>query len=120
MKEPPLTPHATARNRPLPEDAYGAHKAALFTLRSYRGRPFLLNDALCDSVVELLKQMRGDYDCWVGAYCLMPDHLHFVSGSKREGSSVLIFVERFKGKTTNASWQHGWSGRLWQKRRHDH
>ena len=71
-------------------------------------------------VVALLASMRSEYDCWVGAYCLMPDHLHFVSGSKREGSSVLTFVERFKGKTTNSSWQLGWSGKLWQKRRHDH
>jgi putative transposase len=92
----------------------------LFTLRSYSGAPFADNPALCDCVTGLLAEMRGEYGCWVGAFCLMPDHLHFVAGSEREGGSVLTFLERFKGKSTNRSWNHGWSGRLWQRRAHDH
>lgn len=113
--------HAPARNRRLPDDAYATEgKAVLFTLRSYRDRPFETNDPLCDRVMQLLGEMAGQYHAWVGAYCLMPDHLHFVAGPTVNGQSVLTFVERFKGKTTNASWQFGWSGKLWQPRGHDH
>ena len=63
---------------------------------------------------------RSLISSWLGAYCLMPDHLHFVAGPDRDGCSVLTFVERFKGKTTNANWSLGWSGVLWQRRFHDH
>jgi putative transposase len=64
--------------------------------------------------------MRSEYRCWVGAYCLMPDHLHFVAGPQEDGACVLTFLARFMGKSTNMSWRHGWSGKLWQKRGHDH
>ena len=47
MKEPPLIVYTAARNRPLADDAYESGKAALFTLRSYRGQPFERNDPLC-------------------------------------------------------------------------
>jgi REP element-mobilizing transposase RayT len=118
---PPLTPFSAPRNRPLPPEVYSTvGSAVLLTVRAYRGQPFKGNDLLCQVVVDYLSAMRGEYGCWVGAYCLMPDHLHLVSGPISEGCSVLQFLHRFKGKTTNASWTCGWTGRLWQSRSHDH
>jgi putative transposase len=112
---------APARNRPLASEIYADEGRAIhFTLRSYRGRPFDGNPPLCAAGVRLLAEMRVDYRCWVGAYCLMPDHLHFVAGPREEGAPVLTFVERFKGRTTNESWRHGAHGKLWQPRCHDH
>jgi len=116
-----LDHYAPPRNQRLPAEVYEqAGTAVLFTLRAYAGKPFHENRGLCDCVVGLLTEMRREYGCWVGAYCLMPDHLHFVAGPSDEGVSVLTFVARFTGKSTNASWRHGWSGKLWQKRGHDH
>jgi REP element-mobilizing transposase RayT len=113
--------HASARNQPLPAEAYAtAGTAVAFTVRAYRERPFEANPALCSAVIELLREARTQYGCWVGAYCLMPDHLHLVAGPLEGGSSVLIFLNRFKGKSTNTSWRHNWEGRLWQSRFHDH
>jgi REP element-mobilizing transposase RayT len=113
--------YAPARNRPLSAEVYSNEgRATLFTLRCYRDRPFHGKPALCDAVVKLLVEMRVEYRCWVGAYCLMPDHLHFVAGPVEHGAPLLTFVERFKGRTTNESWKHDVSGRLWQRRFHDH
>ncbi len=113
--------HTTHRNRRLPEDAYTTPgKAVFFTIRAHRGRPFNENDDLCRTVCELLASMRVEYGCWVGAYCLMPDHLHLVTSPNEEGRSVVTYIERFKGRTTNASWPYGWTGKLWQARFHDH
>ena len=111
--------HAAARNRPLPPEVYSTPGTVLFTIRAYREAPFA-NDNLCAAMIDLLQTMPGQYGCWVGPYCLMPDHLHLVAGPLQSGSSVLAFVERFKGKSTNTSWSYGWEGRLWQPRYHDH
>ena len=50
----------------------------------------------------------------------MPNHLHYVAGTEKEGADVRLFTNRWKGRSTNASWKHGWTGSLWQKRFHDH
>jgi putative transposase len=97
-----------------------AGRGTLFTLRADRGRPFDGNTPLCDATIRLLREMPAHYGCWLGAYCLMPDHLHFVVAPEVEGHSVLLFVDRFKRKSTNTSWTHGWSRSLWQPRSHDH
>jgi REP element-mobilizing transposase RayT len=116
-----LIEQTTPRNKPLDAAIYAeAGNAVLITIRAYRGRPFAGNPVLCRTTIDLLTEMRGEYGCWVGAYCLMPDHLHFVAGPQEDGRSVLTFVDRFKGKSTNRSWPCGWSGRLWQTRCHDH
>ena len=113
--------YAASRNQPLAAEAYATPGTAVFlTVRAYRGRPFESNPALCEATIGLLAEMREAYGCWVGAYCLMPDHLHFIAGPEVDGRSVLTFVARLKGRTTNTSWQHGNTGRLWQPRCHDH
>jgi putative transposase len=121
--DPPkkLVPRASPRNRRLTAELYAEEgTAVLFTIRAYSGAPFSANPALCDAVTDLLASMRHEYRCWVGAYCLMPDHLHFVAGPQVDGASALTFLARFMGKSTNASWSVGRSGKLWQKRGHDH
>jgi putative transposase len=116
-----LNAFAPSRNQRLSPEVYAeAGIPVSFTLRAYRGRPFAANPDVCAVVIELLRTMRREHGCWVGAYCLMPDHLHFIAGTDHDDVSVLRFVDRFKGRTTNASWEHGWEGRLWQKRSHDH
>src|SRR5689334_2420993 len=113
--------YAPPGNPPLRADLYTTPGlATLFTVRAYREQPFAGNVPFCRVVVSLLAEMRLEYRCLVGAYCLMPDHLHFIAAVGEEGASLWTILERFKGKTTNESWNHGWRGRLWQRRTHDH
>lgn len=70
--------------------------------------------------VDILLEEGARSDCRIVAYCLMPDHLHFIASPNRDGVSVLSFTERYKGKTTNQSWKLGWRGKLWQPRFYDH
>jgi putative transposase len=115
-----LHPYTPPQNQRLDAETYAEEGcAALITIRAYSRQPFAGNDALCDTVVTLLTEMRTEYGCWVGAYCLMPDHFHFVTGVNVPGSSILTFVDRLKGRSTNESWKYGCQGRLWQKRSHD-
>lgn len=71
-------------------------------------------------VIETLLADQTRLSCSIHAYCLMPDHLHYLLSPQRDGCSVLAFTQQFKGKTTNQSWSLGWQGRLWQPRSYDH
>ncbi len=65
------------------------------------------------------------------AYCLMPDHLHFVCRPTVEGpmsdhgargilpESTLDHIARFKSYTTTESWKCGLTGPLWQRSSYD-
>jgi putative transposase len=104
----------------LPDDAYSLPGSAfLLTIRARHGtRPFDLPER-ATRVIEILAEQRSKCGCWVGAYCVMPDHVHFVCGPSTEGASVMTLVERFKGASTNAAWKTGWKRPLWQQRCHD-
>jgi putative transposase len=108
------------RNPPLDAEFYAAPGRAVFlTIRcSARIRPFVtvpLNNAL---IAALLAQRRRSR-CALYAYCLMPDHLHFLAAPASEDASVLDLLRRFKGISTRIAWRFGCTGRLWQPRYYD-
>ncbi len=97
----------------------------------HQGSPFI-NQPLAEKVIESLLWTRSKYQWVLYCYCLMPDHLHFVCrlnardvkmldagarGTVPEG--VLDHLGRFKSFTTNASWELGCRGTLWQKSSYD-
>jgi len=96
-------------------------------------------------IIECLKKQREKLGCKVFVYCLMPEHLHLlcsVGPCARKNyahkglhypnyahkglhyddkvSSIINFVNQFKGKSTAIAWKYGIKGNLWQKRWHDH
>jgi REP element-mobilizing transposase RayT len=124
-----LYPYVPARNQRLPSEFYETvGKVCFATVRAYgKYAPFastlqrpqgarLLNDA----VIETLRTERERLRCWVHVYCLMPDHLQMMVSPNEDGYSVLTFIDQFKGKTTNLSWQFQWQGKLWQPRSYDY
>jgi REP element-mobilizing transposase RayT len=56
------------------------------------------------------------------AYCIMPDHIHILTGpSHREGSQPLPrFIQRFKSAATHRLWKLGINGVVWQASFYDH
>ena len=72
------------------------------------------------AIVDCLIALRGVGGCELYAYCLMPDHLHFLAAPVADGASVLGFAHRFKSVSTRVAWQHHVRGRLWQPRFYDH
>ena len=82
--------------------------------------PYFVKEVLNREIIECLKREKERLECRVYAYCLMPDHLHFLCGTSWEGVSVLDFVNQFKGKSTRISWKYNIKGPLWQRRSYDH
>ena len=91
-----------------------------FTITTNNRVPHFLNIEFGKKIIECLKESRTIDNCYVTAYCLMPDHLHLIGGTLKEGNSVLTFIDRFKGRSTRIGWQYGIHGVLWQKRNYDH
>jgi len=82
-------------------------------------RPFDIQQ-LSEMVCRELTTMSNRLSIYLGAYCLMPDHMHILLSPAGSNLSLGEFVGRFKGRTTNESWRLGWKGRLWQARFYDH
>ena len=114
-------PYRPPRNIRLDPEIYARAGGVFFiTIRAAKGTAPFVDKALNTLVVDALRSESQSCGCIVLTYCLMPDHLHFLAGPREDGRSLLEFVSRFKGKTTNLSWRIGRHGRLWQSRFYDH
>ena len=86
----------------------------------YQHQSHFVRNELKQLVIDVLREEQHRQNCAVLTYCLMPDHLHFLTSPQLDGASVLKFTDQFKGKATNRSWMLGWRGKLWQARFFDH
>lgn len=80
-----------------------------------RLRTFFSNDdyrAYVDLIAKAKKQ--ADVDIW--AYCLMPNHVHFVVVPGEKDSLATLFREAHRRYTRRINFREGWRGHLWQER----
>ena len=118
---PWVKPYRPALNQRLERSLYGSPSTVCFiTVRAYHAQAPFVRDELNRMMLAILNEEQERQHCFVFTYCLMPDHLHFLVSPQIEGASILVFVDQYKGKTTNASWTCGWSGKLWEPRFYDH
>jgi REP element-mobilizing transposase RayT len=122
------------RSHRLPIGCYSvSEREFLFTLCArHRGQPFA-DATLAEVLVDALLWRRQHHGWTLYAYCLMPDHLHFVvrlpdgeaplvnAGVRgRAPEGVLDHVARYKRyTTTQVWWKHGGCGPLWQRSSYD-
>ncbi len=77
-----------------------------FRATDYRRYIALVASALPNAEIEIL------------AYCLMPNHVHFVLVPHREDSLVRLFKEAHRRYTREINLRMQWQGHLWQERFH--
>ena len=65
-------------------------------------------------IVEALKAESVTHQFLVDAYCVMPDHLHFLALGMTVTSNLLTLAKSFKQKTAY-TYQKEHGLRLWQK-----
>ena len=99
---------------------YAQHAPYHVVVRTHPGTAPFANSLLATAVCTLLRETSEELGTYLGVYCLMPDHLHTLVSPDRSGLELGNLVGRFKGLTTNASWDLGWTGKLWQPRFYDH
>ena len=90
------------------------------TIDSNFKRPYFKRHELNLAIIDCLKKERVRLNCKVFVYCLMPNHLHFLTSPNSEVISIIDFVNQFKGKSTKVAWDYNIQGSLWQRRFYDH
>jgi len=89
------------------------------TIGTLDRRPLLTAIPLIQALVAELTAAAIATGTTVYAYCFMPEHAHLLVGLSGE-THLSRFIQRFKGQSTRAFWQHGEAGRLWQRGFYDH
>jgi len=74
---------------------------------------------LADDFVALLRTVCEENNIPLYAYCIMPDHAHFLL-SASETKGIIDFVGEIKSRSTKIAWQHGYRGTIWQRSFYDH
>jgi putative transposase len=113
----PYTPRAQRLDRVLYAEA---NRITFITICASPGLAPFVRPELNRTILNILSSEQVRLACTVFTYCLMPNHLHFLVKPNEDGRSILDFTDRYKGKSTNASWACGWRGKLWQRGYYDH
>ena len=70
------------------------------------------------SYLDFIEAALPKAKCEVWAYCLMPNHVHFVIVPRHQNSLVLLFKEAHRRYTRKINLRKNWRGHLWQERFH--
>ena len=103
----------------LPLEEYCGEKWYFVTLCSEKRAPILVDPRIAKWLIETLRRESEVQGFLTDAYCLMPDHLHFLAVGVTPSSNFLRFVKSFKQKTAYRYLQKTGS-RLWQRNYYDH
>jgi putative transposase len=81
-------------------------------------KPILENCEIATRLTEILAKHAQTHKFAVHAYCVMPDHFHFLAAGLSEESDLLAFVKNVK-QTSSAEYEKRFHGPLWQKKFYD-
>jgi putative transposase len=102
----------------LPLERYADHGTIWHVTISTIGRqPRLVQDLLASALVNCLKTACANADAQLLIYCLMPDHLHALIQVTE--TDLVSIIRNYKSFSTRLWWQHGGSGKLWQRSAYD-
>jgi putative transposase len=109
----------TRKAHRLDPQEYFGQKWSFVTMCCKDRNPIFRNDDRAAWIVEMLRSESILNHYLVDAYCVMPNHMHFLVLGNAPTSSLLAFAKSFKQKTAYA-YQQETGLRLWQKNYYDH
>jgi len=68
--------------------------------------------------IAYIAAAKADADAEIWAWCLMPNHVHFVVVPERQDSLSALFAEAHRRYTRFVNFREDWRGHLWQERFH--
>ncbi len=99
--------------------SYAGRQCYFLTLCCFDRHPVFANPNRCTWLLNLLRSESAARSFAIHAYCVMPDHFHFLAEGTEPSSDLLNFVKSFKLKTSRI-YQSETSHILWQKKFYDH
>ncbi len=88
------------------------------TQRGNRRMKTFLGDQNYQYYLELLSNNKAEAGIEVWAYCLMPNHVHFVVVPRLENSLSRLFRSVHRDYSRAIKFRENWKGHLWQERFH--
>jgi putative transposase len=119
---PYLTPQTRLGWKPLRLrnfDYSSGEQPYFITIRAKLDTSPFSDERLANAVIESLNWTREHRHVSIYAYCLMPDHLHFLLRLPEDGPPLGEVIGAFKRFTTRQSWGFGFQGAIWQSRYYD-
>jgi putative transposase len=86
------------------------------TQRGNRREPVFLEDGDQLRYLAFLAEGLRKSGTSVWAYCLMPNHVHFVAVPSHRDGLRMLFAEAHRRYTSFVNAREGWTGHLWQGR----
>jgi putative transposase len=107
------------KNIRLSAQNYIGRRVYFVTLCFYRRQRFGADPRIAPWLSSTLQRVASVKSFFVHAWCVMPDHLHFLTEGAGETSNLLDFVGSFKQSTAFAFARRR-HRRLWQFKFYDH
>jgi putative transposase len=107
------------KNTRLRPSHYIGQRRYFITICCDGRKPRLHYPPFAQDVLRLLKQYAARYNFLLHAFCVMPDHLHFLAEGTHPTSDVREFVRLFKQHTA-FEFRKTSSVRLWEKSYYDY
>ncbi len=106
------------RNRLAREKYLG--RGRFFVTACCEGRNEIFRQAeVASAIVRSLREQSERCGFDVHAYCVMPDHVHFLAEGRTDESDFIRFVKAFK-QVTGYACRERVAGRVWQRSFYDH
>lgn len=86
------------------------------TQRGNRREPVFFEDGDWRFYLKLVGEAAKAAGVEIWAYCLMPNHVHFIVTPSGEDGLRRTFAEAHRRYTSWINHRHGWTGHLWQGR----
>ena len=103
----------------LPAENYLGRRIYFITICSSGRRPVFADHSFGRDTLAKLIDLAAQYAFSLHSYCLMPDHLHFVTEGMTDASNLVKFVHTFK-QITAYEYRQTHKCHLWQTRFYDH
>ena len=103
----------------LDRSRYLGRRLYFVTICCFQRKKIFLNSEIAHWLLGVLRAESAARCFNIHAYCVMPDHLHFLAEGMEPGSGLLRFVKSFKIKTSRQFAQK-YEGALWQKDFYEH
>jgi putative transposase len=102
----------------LPTFEYKGAFAYFITINTDDNRPYFREDT-AKRCADLLLKAAQDRRFEITAYCVMPNHVHFLASGLDENADLIEFVKRFK-QLMGFEFKTATGKQLWQRSFYDH
>jgi putative transposase len=110
---------APRRQIRLPPDEYLGTAIAFVTICCEDRVPIFCDAKRCGVAIDSLRRTSTAMQFLVHAFCLMPDHVHFLVEGSSSGSHLVKFINQWK-QQTGYLFRHELRKGFWQRRFYDH